>query len=436
MPLHSHSRAQFHVQRWQAAATVVVAAFLLLTSPCAASAAAPQIDGLWDASVLYGQAEIPFRFEISTSNGHVQGFFFEGDKKIGSTSGQFANNQLILQYEFLPSTLTATFDGEQFQGTYRQNRKNGRVYPFRARRFRPADPESAAPSDIAGNWEMGLVVDDQHPAKDPYDLLSWKLFLRQSGAEVSGSILRLDGDTGTLTGRWHGNTLVLSHFAGERPALFEATLKPDGTLDVTYNQQYRYLAARVSEARAKGIPEPPDPSRYSSVKDPTEPFHFQFPDLSGRTVSNSDEQFRGKVVLITIGGTWCPNCRDEAPFLIDLYKNFHTRGLEIVSLNFEAAGDPAEDRPRVEFFIKEFGIPYTMLLAGAIGEVADKLPQLVRFAGYPTSIILGRDGRVRAVHAGFASSATGEASTELASETRSTIERLLAEKPAAMTATH
>jgi thiol-disulfide isomerase/thioredoxin len=274
---------------------------------------------------------------------------------------------------------------------------------------------------------MELVGEDRNATKDSRVALSWKLFLRQSGPEVSGSILRVDGDTGTLTGRWRGNILVLSHFAGERPVLFEATLQPDGTLDVTYNRLNKYLAARVSEARAKGIPEPPDPSRFTSVKDPSEPFHFQFPGLDGKTVSNADAQFRGKVVLITIGGTWCPNCRDEAPFLVELYKQYHPRGLEIVSLNFEAAGDPAEDKPRVEFFIKEFGIPYTVLLAGATGDVQDKLPQLVSFGAYPTAIFLGRDGRVRGIHAGFASSATGEASAELARETKSTIEHLLAE---------
>jgi thiol-disulfide isomerase/thioredoxin len=282
---------------------------------------------------------------------------------------------------------------------------------------------------------MTLASDDKNSTKDPRAVLSWKLFLRQSGPEVSGSILRVDGDTGTLTGRWHGNTLVLSHFAGERPVLFEASLQPDDTLDVTYNRLNKYLAARVSEARAKGIPEPPDPSRFTSVKDPSEPFHFQFPDLGGKNVSSADQQFQGKVVLITIGGTWCPNCRDEAPFLVDLYKQYHARGLEIVSLTFEAAGDPAEDKPRVESFIKEFVIPYPVLLAGAIGEVPDKLPQLVRFGAYPTTIFLGRDGRVRSIHAGFASSATGEASAELARETKSSIEHLLAETPASTTAT-
>ena len=434
MKIRPESRELSHRAPWRAMALLVAANSVLLVCPRALNATEVRIDGLWDASVIVaGPAEIPFRFEISTNNGRVQGFFFEGDKKVGSTSGTFTNNQLVLQYEFIYTTLTATFDGKEFQGFYRQNRKNGKVYPFHARRFRPADPESSAPPNVAGNWEMGLVVDDQHPAKDPYDLLSWKLYLRQSGSEVSGSILRLDGDTGTLTGRWQGNKLIISHFAGERPALLEATLKPDGTLDAIYNRHSRYIAARVSEARAKGIPEPPDPSRYSSVKDPTEPFRFQFPDLNGKTVSNTDEQFRGKVVLITIGGAWCPNCRDEAPFLVDLYKRYHSQGLEIVSLNFEAAGD--QDKPRVEYFVNEFKIPYTVLLAGAIGEVPEKLPQLVRFAGYPTAVFLGRDGRVRAVHAGFASSATGEASTELANETRSTIERLLAEKPAAASAT-
>src|SRR2546429_124010 len=390
-------------------------------------AAETNIDGLWDASVVVGQAEIPFRFEIVSTNGQVQGFFFEGDKKIGSAPGRFVNNELQLQYELLYSTLTATFDGEQFQGTYRYNRKNGKEYAFHARRFHSVDPQPAAFPQIAGSWEMKLVGEDKSPTKDSRSVLSWKLYLRQFGQEVSGSILRIDGDTGTLTGRWRGSTLVLSHFAGERPVLFEAVLQQDGTLDVTYNRLNKYLAARTADARAKGIPEPPDSSRFTSVRNPSEPFQFQFPDLDGKTVSNADERFHGKVVLVTIGGTWCPNCRDEAPFLVDLYRKYHARGLEIVSLSFEVAGDPVEDQPRIASFIKEFAIPYPVLLAGVTGEVSEKLPQLVGFGAYPTTIYLGRDGRVRSIHAGFASSATGEANALLARETRSNIDHLLSE---------
>jgi len=390
-----------------------------------------KFDGLWDATITVGQADVPFRFEIVGKNAQPQGFFFEGDKKIGSTSGQFVNGELQLQYEFLYTTLTAKLDGDRLQGIYRSNRKNGSAYVFHAKRFQQTPPASDAPPQIAGNWEMKLVGEDKSATKDSRAALSWKLYLWQSGSEVTGSILRVDGDTGNLTGRWHGNTLVLSHFAGERAVLFEARLQADGTLDVTYNRLNKYLAARTAEARAKGIPESPDPARFTSVHDPAEPFHFQFPGLDGKTVSDTDARFHGKVVLLTIGGTWCPNCRDEAPFLVDLYKRYHALGLEIVALNFEAAGDPAEDNPRIVSFIKEFDVPYPILLAGAYGEVAEKLPQIVNFGAYPTTIFLGRDGRVRSVHAGFASSATGEASSELAHEVRGIVEQLLAESPPA-----
>jgi thiol-disulfide isomerase/thioredoxin len=298
------------------------------------------------------------------------------------------------------------------------------------RRFTPVsfDGEEAPP--LAGTWEMRRNADE---ISAPRDTRTWHVFLRQSGPEVSGSILRVDGDTGTLVGHWSNGKLVLSHFAGERPNLFEATRNPDGTLAVTLNGNAHYLVVRKSEARAKGIPEPPDPSRYTSVTDPTTPFQFSFPDLTGRIVSNADPQFRGKVVIVSIGGSWCPNCHDEAPFLTEVYKEYHARGLEIVGLMFENDPDPKVSGPRVQAFMKRYGTPYPMLLAGTMTAspttktINEALPQLVNFGAYPTSIFLGRDGRVRSVHAGFASPATGEEHVRLKQELRGIIERLLAE---------
>ena len=405
--------------------TAALLMLLFVASPL--SAQAPTPDGLWSAVIVVGKAEVPFPFELNHKGHQWQGFFFEGDRKIGSTSGSFSSGELRLDYEFLNSTLTATFDGNQWNGTYRYNRKNGREYPFHARAYVAPVPSPSATPQIAGEWEMKLVGEDQSATKDPRNVLCWRLFLRQSGGDMNGSILRVDGDTGTLSGRWQGESLVLSHFAGERPVLFEATLQPDGTLQVLLNKQNRYLAARVSDASAKGIPEPVDPSKYSGVKDATEPFHFRFPDVNGRVYSDADPQFKGKVVILAIGGTWCPNCRDEAPFLVDLYRRFHSKGLEIVGLNFEANGTIADDKPRIESFLREFGVPYPILYAGAIGEVNDKLPQIRNFGAYPTSIYLGRDGRVASIHAGFASSATGEAHMALQQDVAALVERLLAD---------
>ncbi|HVA95984.1 MAG TPA: TlpA disulfide reductase family protein [Candidatus Dormibacteraeota bacterium] len=401
---------------------LILAAVLLAVS--ATGVAAPSPAGLWDAVVVVNKVEIPFRFEIDVTGKKVQGFFFEGDRKVGSTSGSFSNNVLTLNYDFLNTTLQATFSNGQLHGTYLNHRPKAIPLEFSARRFTAPPPEQTDAPKVAGSWDL------HRTAKDNSKLdVSWRLYLRQSGADVSGAILRTSGDTGTLTGRWKDGVLTLSHFAGERPLLFQARLNPDGTLNITLDHRFTYRAARTSEARAKDIPEPPDPTRFTSVKDPTDRFHFSGLDLNGKMVTDADPRFRGKVVLLTVGGSWCPNCHDEAPFLVSLYKKFAARGLVIVGLNFELYGNLAQDRPRVLAFIRRYGIRYPMLVAGTPSEAAKKLSQLVNFGVFPTSIYLGRDGRVRAVHAGFASAATGEEHIRRENEDVSLIKQLLAEKP-------
>jgi thiol-disulfide isomerase/thioredoxin len=394
-----------------------------------ASQAQKTIDGLWDALIVASGADVPFRFEIVTRGTGAEGYFFEGDRKVGSTSGSFVDGVLKLDYDYLNTSLEATLAGDELSGTYRNKRPNARPQSIRMRRFRPAggdtpDLQTTNVPQVTGTWEMRRVANE---VTAPRDTRTWRVFLRQSGAEVSGSILRVDGDTGTLAGRWQRGKLVLSHFAGERPNLFEATPNPDGTLAVTLNQTAHYLVVRSSQAREKGIPEPPDPSRYTSVKDPTAPLHFSFPDLTGALVSDTDPRFRGKVVILAIGGSWCPNCHDEAPFLSELYADYHARGLEIVGLMFENDPDPVVSRPRVQSFVKRYRVQYPMLLAGTTDNINEKMPQIVNFGAYPTSIYLGRDGRVRSVHAGFASPATGEEHVRLKKELRELTERLLSE---------
>ncbi len=101
---------------------------------------------------------------------------------------------------------------------------------------------------------------------------------------------------------------VLSHFSGARPLVLELTPTKDGNLEILRNRQERLVAVREKDAKVKDVPEP---------------FKFSFPDVNG------------KVVIVSISGSWCPNCHDEAPFLAELYRKYQSKGLEIVSLSFE-----------------------------------------------------------------------------------------------------
>ena len=381
-------------------------------------AAAQSLAGLWDATVVVNRLDIPFRFEITGDGAAIKGSFFNGDERVTSTSGAFENGALTLSFDEYGAKLTATATDGRLEGEYSRGTR-GAPYPFRAKRFAPVPVGDTTIPSIAGLWNIQVKSSKGESA--------WQLIVRQSGAEVSAAILRVDGDTGALTGSYRDGKFVLSHFSGARPALLELTPGADGTLAVVQGRDTPLTALRSEQARAKGLPEPSDPSRFTSVKDPTEPLRFSFPDLSGRTVSNTDDKFRGKVVIVNIGGSWCPNCHDEAPFLAELYKKYRGQGLEIVLLSFEEA-EQMKNPARVRAFIKRYGIEYTVLVPGEPRELAEKMPQGINLNSFPTSFILGRDGRVRSVHAGFPGAASGEFHKLATAEIAATVERLLSER--------
>ena len=136
------------------------------------------------------------------------------------------------------------------------------------------------------------------------------------------------------------------------------------------------------------------------------------------------------MVLLDIFGTWCPTCHDAAPGLVRLYREYHDRGLEVVGVAFEVTGDSTQDAPLVRHYRDKFGIPFPLLLGGVseAEAVSAALPQLDGFTAFPTTIFLGRDGKVRRIHAGFYGPATGAQYEALVAEFRGEVEGLLSEQ--------
>jgi thiol-disulfide isomerase/thioredoxin len=382
-------------------------------------AAGESLAGRWDATVNVNGVQIPFRFELSVDGDNATGIFFNGDEPLPSSSGRLSNGSLLLNWDHFAAKLEATVRDGALEGQYvRQGSTERSVYPFHAKPYSPAQSSQETAPAIGGVWQI--------PTKSPKGELAWRLIVQQSGAQVSASILRVDGDTGALTGTYRDGKFVLSHFSGLRPALLEITLQKDGSLDILQNGKTKLTALRWDKARAQGLPEPTDPTKHTTVKDPGESFRYSFPDLDGHLVTNNDARFRGKVVLVNITGSWCPNCHDEAPFLEELYRKYHKQGLEIVALSFEEA-DQLKNPTRLRAFIKKYGIEYTVLLGGEPSEAKEKLTQAVNWNAWPTTFVLGRDGLVRSVHAGFPSSATGDLHRQAKAEFAGEVEALLKE---------
>jgi len=375
--------------------------------------------GRWDAIVVANDVEVPFAFEIQVEGSSVKGSFFNGERRITSTKGEFVGDVLTLRFDQYATTLVVKLKNGKLEGEYVRTRG---AYPFRASPSsgEPDASVAAAPDipSIDGTW---ITSANSRKGEE-----AWRFIARQTGPSVEATILRVDGDTGTLKGSFRDGRFVLSHFSGARPLLLEVTPQEDGTLLLELNKKPELRAARADSAAAAAIGAPTDSGRHARVKDPSEPFRFSFPDLEGRIVSNTDGKFQGKVVLVNISGSWCPNCHDEAPFLVSLYEKYRAQGLEIVSLSFEQAAQ-LENPERLRAFIGEYGIHYTVLLPGEPKELADKVPQALNLNSFPTTFILGRAGRVRAVHAGFPSPGSGRFYEEAVREITEHVERLLAE---------
>ena len=258
---------------------------------------------------------------------------------------------------------------------------------------------------------------------------------------------------------------MLSHFDGGRPGVITVTPGPDGTLKVVqllsrpgaaaaqtaaYTGRRRTLprgnayaadatpdgryastltAYRQEVAQAKGFRPRKTSSPTPRCAIPTRSSPSSSADFDGNVLSNEDPRFKNKVVLAVVTGTWCPNCHDEAQYLVQLDKKYRDKGLAIVALDFEEPEQQASQQ-RERAFIKKYGVKYTYLNAGAPAEMWEKVPQLNHLDTWPATVFIGRDGKVAAVHSGFASPASGEFHDQLKQEFTARIEKLLAQRVA------
>lgn len=392
--------------------------------------------GVWQGVANVRGTDLPITFRVTGKGSQLSAAFLNGPaaspEAAPASSVSLSGDHLVANFDYFARTLDATITGDTVSGTYGSTHPGAKAAPptpFTAKRVaKLTDPAATANApDLTGAWEIATTSNKGEKA--------WELRIDPAAPNspvVKAAIQRIDGDTGGLWGTWNGTAYTLGHFTAAGGALYSVTPKSDGTLAVksllggVHGSSPDLVAHRPDEARKLNLPAPTESTEQTSLKDPNTPLAYSFPALDGKLVSNTDPQFKGKVVIVAIGGSWCPNCHDEAPLLVSLYKRFHAKGLEIVNLDFEQ-GDPETDTSRLKAFVQHYGITYPVLLAGTTDQLNDKIPQAANLNCWPTSFFVGRDGLVKETHAGFAGPGNTAGHAALEQEVTALVEKLLAQ---------
>jgi thiol-disulfide isomerase/thioredoxin len=380
-----------------------------------ATAAPPE--GSWRAVLDLAGGELRFALTLEGSGRQLRGRLCNAGICQSLTQVRREGDSLVLEMGEYAASITASLHGDSLTGFYRNvGRKGPRTIPFRASRG-VWEAQAGTPA-LLGRWDAWLLSGfDQSPRV---------LEFRNGPRGLEGTVISNSGDYGQFWGEAVGDSFAIGHFDGSYVYLLAGRLAGDtirGTFHAGPRSQTRFTATRSS-----GRPHLTPPTELTRA-DTSAPLSFGFPDLDGNQIRSTDPRFRGKVVLLDIFGTWCPTCHDAAPTLVQLYRDYHARGLEVVGVAFEVTGDSARDAPLVRRYRDKFSIPFPLLLGGVSDAeaVSAALPQLDGFTAFPTTIFLGRDGKVRRIQAGFYGPATGPAHEGLVRELRRAVEGLLHE---------
>jgi hypothetical protein len=121
---------------------------------------------------------------------------------------------------------------------------------------------------------------------------------------------------------------------------------------------------------------------------------------------------------------------DETKFLAPWYKENSNRGVEIIGLAYERKADFTYASERVKKMIDKFNVPYDFVIAGTNNKdaAAKTLPQLNKIVAFPTTIFIGKDGKVKKIHTGFTGPGTGLYYDQFVQHFNETVNELLSEK--------
>jgi len=380
--------------------------------------------GIWRATIIIQEQELPFRLEVvEDRNGGYDAYILNADERILLDEVNIQGDTVDIALHVFDANIRAAIGSDTLRGEFIKNPESDYRLPFLAvhnvyYRFKKGAAQDEP--DFSGKYQVTFYNE-----KRTTNAIG---VFQQTGDSVTGTFLTPTGDYRYLEGNVVDGTMQLSTFDGNHAYLFRARKDPE-----TGDLKGEHFSGKTLHRQWTGIktdrPElPSEPLTF--MKDGYETLDFTFPDFNGNAVSLSDDNYKGKEVVVQLLGSWCPNCLDETRFLASWYKENRHRPVDIIGLAYERRADFAYASERVKKLKEKMDVPYALLIAGTndTESASNSLPALNHVAAFPTTIFVGKDGKVKKIHTGFSGPGTGEYYHQYIEEFNQTINELLSEK--------
>lgn len=376
--------------------------------------------GIWRGVLKMPAGEVPFNFEVKNAGARQEIGIINGGERFRVPDIKSHTDSVLITMPLFDSEfhLKQEKDGRLHGKWIRHMGTSNTYIDFNATpntSYRFLRTPAKAVFNVSGRWSAVF----NNGSKRDTTVGEFK----QTGNELTGTFLTTTGDYRYLEGTVSGNRLYLSCFDGGHAFLFTATIKDNRTLVNGKFGTTNWTAVKNANAKL------PDAYSLTSMKPGYKKLVFSFKDINGKKVSLTDARFKNKVVIVQVMGSWCPNCMDETAYLVNYYKKYHPRGVEIVGLAYERTNNFALSKRTLTQLKNRFNIPYPLLITGytpSKGDPGKSLPMLANFVAFPTTIIINKKGEVSKIHTGFSGPGTGAHYTEFIKEFEKLTDNLLA----------
>jgi len=119
--------------------------------------------------------------------------------------------------------------------------------------------------------------------------------------------------------------------------------------------------------------------------------------LPGRSGAIKLSEFKGKAVYLDFWASWCGPCKQSFPWMNEMQAKYGAKGLQVLAVNLDQKPEDATG------FLQQTKVDF-LIAMDPVGQSAQKY----NVKGMPSSLLIGRDGKVTVVHTGFNAASKAE----------------------------